>query len=163
MTNPLLDKILRIFYYYAQLPEKDVVEIESMKSQLESQLGKADILEWKSVRYDALKDRYLNWNEKHFDELCGLYFDDEPIKDKNMNLEEDIEISHEKEIKTLKEELEIRTHERDGFIAMKNDFGKQIEKYQKIIEIINGYEKTKIYELLMMNPKLKKLIWELQK
>ena len=29
----------------------------------------------KAARYDMLKDRYLNQNEKHFDELCGEYFD----------------------------------------------------------------------------------------
>ncbi len=28
-------------------------------------------------RYLALKDRYLNQNEKHFYELCGLYFDED--------------------------------------------------------------------------------------
>jgi cytochrome c556 len=30
----------------------------------------------KAARYDMLRDRYLNQNEKHFDELCGEYFDD---------------------------------------------------------------------------------------
>ena len=30
----------------------------------------------KAVRYDMLRDRYLNQNEKHFDELCGEYFDE---------------------------------------------------------------------------------------
>jgi len=35
--------------------------------------------EIKAVRYDMLADRYLNHNEKHFDELCGLYFDDSPL------------------------------------------------------------------------------------
>lgn len=31
------------------------------------------------VRYFALEDRYQNWNEKHFGELCGTYFDDFPL------------------------------------------------------------------------------------
>lgn len=76
-----------------------------------------------------------------------------------MNLEQDIEISHEKEIKTLKEELEIRTCERDGFIIMKNDFSKQIEKYQKLVGDIESMMKNGITN--KMN--LKKLIGELEK
>jgi hypothetical protein len=32
---------------------------------------------WKASRYDALKDRYLHQNQKHFYELCGLYFDED--------------------------------------------------------------------------------------
>ena len=34
------------------------------------------------TRYEGLQDRYLNWNEKHFGELCGLYFDDEILRGK---------------------------------------------------------------------------------
>ena len=34
----------------------------------------------KAVRYDLLADRYLNWDEKHLGELCGLYFDDNPLE-----------------------------------------------------------------------------------
>lgn len=37
-------------------------------------------LTYKETRYDALQDRYLNQNEKHFGELCGTYFDDYPLK-----------------------------------------------------------------------------------
>ena len=37
----------------------------------------------KLVRYDALQDRYLNQNEKHFGELCGTYFNDYPMENKN--------------------------------------------------------------------------------
>lgn len=37
-------------------------------------------LTYKETRYDALQDRYLNQNQKHFDELCGTYFDDYPLK-----------------------------------------------------------------------------------
>ena len=32
--------------------------------------------QWKSTRYDNLRDSYLDQNSKHFDELCGEYFDD---------------------------------------------------------------------------------------
>ena len=115
MTNPLLDKLMDMFYYYStQVPEKEVEKIEKIRSQLESLI--ADGEKWrklrdsdavcftmisvktlhdlqdritqldaelaeakvKAVRYDMLQDRYLNQNEKHFGELCGLYFDDEP-------------------------------------------------------------------------------------
>lgn len=31
----------------------------------------------KASRYDMLEDRYLHQNEKHFYELCGLYFDED--------------------------------------------------------------------------------------
>jgi len=45
---------------------------------------KSDILA-KTVRYDALQNRYLNENEKHFGELCGTYFDDYPMKGNDEN------------------------------------------------------------------------------
>lgn len=31
----------------------------------------------KAARYNMLEDRYLHQNEKHFYELCGLYFDED--------------------------------------------------------------------------------------
>jgi len=31
----------------------------------------------KASRYDMLEDRYLHQNEKHFYELCDLYFDED--------------------------------------------------------------------------------------
>ena len=33
----------------------------------------------KLVRYDQLQDRYLTQNKKHFEEMCGTYFDDYPM------------------------------------------------------------------------------------
>lgn len=36
--------------------------------------------EIKSSRYDILRDRYLNQNQKHFDELCGEYFEEDNLK-----------------------------------------------------------------------------------
>ena len=37
----------------------------------------------KLVRYDALQEKYLTSNEKHFGELCGTYFNDYPMENKN--------------------------------------------------------------------------------
>jgi len=34
----------------------------------------------KAVRYDILENSYRNENEKHFNEKCGLYFDDERLE-----------------------------------------------------------------------------------
>jgi len=42
---------------------------EQLKKQILSDVVKAS-------RYDMLKDRYLNQNKKHFEELCGEYFED---------------------------------------------------------------------------------------
>lgn len=51
--------------------------INSLKSELLQVYRAKDKLKVKADRYDNLKDRYLNQNEKHFGELCGLYFEDE--------------------------------------------------------------------------------------
>ena len=51
-------------------------EIQNLKSQLEE-------YKVKTSRYDMLKDRYINQNKKHFDELCGLYFDDDEVDKEN--------------------------------------------------------------------------------
>ena len=51
--------------------------MSALRVNTESQLAKVRELEWKASRYDMLCDRYLNQNQKHFDELCGLYFDEE--------------------------------------------------------------------------------------
>lgn len=37
------------------------------------------LIEVKIARYDALQDRWTNQNEKHFDELCGYYFEDDVV------------------------------------------------------------------------------------
>ena len=39
-------------------------------------------MEIKSVRYDVIRERYLEWNDKHFRDICGLYFDDEDLENK---------------------------------------------------------------------------------
>jgi len=31
----------------------------------------------KAIRYDLLRDRWLNQNQKHFYELCFAYFDED--------------------------------------------------------------------------------------
>ena len=197
MTNPLLDNLLENERILKDRPidskgkilphdfyDKVSLEQKSIKSQLESQLEKA---------------------EKFNKILSG---EPNSLLNKNIQLEAEIkELQSEVamrdavlerrllEIKTLKEELEKinRIAKDDKFWQKAADYDNikeqlrrfevlqtspneleielnqalldrlKLEKYQKVIEILDGYKKTKIYELLMMNPKLKKLIEELQK
>lgn len=53
---------------------------EILVKDLEKENGRLKV---KAIRYDNLQDRYGLWNEKHFGELCGLYFDDESLEDQS--------------------------------------------------------------------------------
>lgn len=62
----------------------DVKQLELSHEMITKQLfalqKELEILRVKETRYDALQDRYNTCNEKHFDELCGTYFSDYPLK-----------------------------------------------------------------------------------
>jgi hypothetical protein len=64
--------------------------LEILWSKQQAEQLKQQIIEnqTKAARYDALQDRYSNSNEKHFGELCGIYFDDDKLLTDTLKREE---------------------------------------------------------------------------
>jgi hypothetical protein len=64
---------------YKQLLGEDFRNTEHVEDIKKIILDDKKSLKLYKSRYENLRDRYLYQNKKHFDELCGLYFDDERV------------------------------------------------------------------------------------
>lgn len=70
----LIDQIIELH------EDSQTCQYEKFQGQIDDELkAKKKEVEAIIVRYFALQDRYLNWDDKHFGELCGHYFDDNPL------------------------------------------------------------------------------------
>ena len=155
--------------YDQNFDKVEPMTLKEFRKEFDDLLNQQQIITWKedAEKYRAKENRFGNTlSLKEIDAEIERYSKMEAeIKELKEELEraktwgKNVIEKNRDEIKTLKEELEIRTCERDGFIIMKNDFSKQIEKYQKLVGDIESMMKNGITN--KMN--LKKLIGELEK